>query len=386
MTVRAQAIGARTVVVKLGSAVLTGGGPVLDRAYLYDIAAQIGRARAGGRRLIVVSSGAVAAGLAPLGLSARPSDVAGQQAAAAAGQPLLMSLWGEALSVRGTPAAQVLLSRADFDSRDRFLNIRNCLTRLLEMGAVPVVNENDTVATEEISLGDNDLLSAKIAAAVQADLLVILTGVGGVLDESGRVIAHALGADSLSRFVRAEKSTQGRGGMASKLAAARAAGLKGSSVVIAPGRPAESLGRVLAGETVGTLITPPAEARVAGRRLWIGVGVTPSGSVSVDAGAERALRERGASLLARGVTSVAGAFEVGDVVTVVSAGGSEIARGLINFSSAEAARIVGLESSRFEDVLGRQAHEEVIHRDNLVLTDARGEQRADAPRTGGVGP
>lgn len=371
MSARPQASAARTVVVKLGSAVLTGGGSSLDRAYVHDIAAEIARARNEGRRIIVVSSGAVAAGLGPLGLGARPKDVAGQQATAAAGQPLLMALWSEALGIRRTAVAQVLLSRADFDSRDRFLNIRNCLGRLLEMGAVPVINENDTVATEEISLGDNDLLSAKIAAAVQAELLVILTGVGGVLDEAGNVVPHAAGADALTRYVRAEKSTQGRGGMASKLVAARAAGLKGSSVVIAPGRPSGSLGRVLNGDDVGTLITPPMDGRVGGRRVWIGLGVTPAGTIHVDAGAERALRDRGASLLARGVASVEGNFDVGDAVIVAASSRTEIARGLVNFSSEELSRIAGVESARFEEILGRQAHEEVIHRDNMVLTDLR---------------
>ncbi len=368
MSLRASIAKSQRIVVKIGSAVLTGGGPALDRAFMHDLAAQIAGLVGEGRRVIVVSSGAVAAGLTPLRMTSRPRDVAGQQAAAAAGQPLLMSLWNEAFSVRSVPVAQVLLGRGDFDSRERFLNIRNCLSRLLEVGAVPVINENDTVATEEISLGDNDLLSAKIAAAVQADLLVILTGVGGVLDASGAVVPEAASADALAHLVRTEKSAQGRGGMSSKLAAARAAGLSAVPTIIAPGRPAGSLARACRGESVGTFIAAPAESRVAGKRLWIGLGVTPSGAVLIDDGAAKAVRERGASLLARGVTGVSGSFELGDAVLVRRASDArDVARGLTNFSSAELTKIIGVESARFEDTLGRQAHEEVIHRDNMVI-------------------
>ncbi|MFM9959260.1 MAG: glutamate 5-kinase [Phycisphaerales bacterium] len=371
---RLAAARAQRIVVKVGSAVLTGGAPTLDRAYLHDLAAQIAGLTREGRRVIVVSSGAVATGLAPLKMTSRPRDVAGQQAAAAAGQPLLMSLWNEAFAVRSVSVAQVLLGRGDFDSRERFLNIRNCLSRLLEHGAVPIINENDTVATDEISLGDNDLLSAKIAAAVQAELLVILTGVGGVLDSAGNVVSESAGVEPLLPLVRTEKSAQGRGGMTSKLAAARAANLSGVSTIIAQGRPADSFARACRGENVGTLIAAPstcggsAEARIAGKRVWIGLGVTPTGAILIDDGAARAVREKGASLLARGITGVQGDFEVGDAVHVRQAStGRDIARGLSNFSSREALKIVGVESSRFEEVLGRQAHEEVVHRDNMVV-------------------
>lgn len=356
------------IVVKIGSAVMTGGGAMLDRAYAHDLASQVSGLVAEGRRVIVVSSGAIAAGLPALRLASRPRDVAGQQAAAAAGQPVLMDLWQEAFGVRNVPVAQVLLGRADFDSRERFLNIRNCLSRLLELGAVPIINENDTVATEEITLGDNDLLSAKIAAAVQAQLLVILTGVGGVLDRDGNVIPESVGVESLLGLVRSDKSAQGRGGMASKLAAARAAGQSGVATVIAPGRPAGGLSRVCRGEDLGTLVRMQGEAKVGGKRLWIGLGVTPSGAVTVDDGAAEAVRERGASLLARGVTGVNGVFGVGDAVFIREASsGRDIARGLTNFSSVELAKIVGVESARIGEVLGRQAHEEVVHRDNLVM-------------------
>lgn len=367
MSIRRQAAGASRIVIKVGSAVLTGGRDSLDRAYFHDLASEIAGLRADGRGVIVVSSGAIAAGLAPLGLAKRPRDVAGQQAAAAAGQPLLMNLWSESLGVRRLAAAQVLLSRTDFDSRERFLNIRNCIGRLLELGMVPIVNENDTVATEEISLGDNDLLSAKIAGATQAELLIILTGVGGVLDGAGAVVPESEGVEPLLGLIRSEKSTQGRGGMGSKLAAARAAGLSGVPTIIAPGRPPTSLGRAARGDPIGTFIAAPGDGRVVGKRVWIGLGVTPEGAVLIDDGASRAVRERGASLLARGVTGVTGAFDVGEVIAVKAPDGREIARGLSNFSSAELQAIRGVESARFEEVLGRQAHDEVIHRDNLVV-------------------
>lgn len=367
MTTRPLIADARRIVVKIGSAVLTAGGPTLDRAYLHDLAFHVSSAQASGRRLIIVSSGAVAAGLAPLAMTTRPRDVAGQQAAAAAGQPLLMKLWAEAFAVRSLPVAQLLLTREDFDSRQRFLNIRNAVARLWELGAVPIVNENDTVATDEISLGDNDLLSARIAAAARADALIILTSAPGVLDSSDRVVTESHSVDALIPLVRAHHSAQGRGGMASKLAAARAASLSGIPTLIAPGRPHDNLAALCAGEPLGTLITPPPEGRVAGRRLWIALAATPAGALTIDPGAVKALRERGASLLARGITAVEGRFNIGDTVLIRDHHHAEVARGLTNYSSDELARILGADSERFESILGRQAHDEVIHRDNLAV-------------------
>jgi len=358
---------ARRVVVKMGSAVLTGGGDTLDRAYMVDAAAQYASARAAGREVILVSSGAVAAGLATARLARRPTDVAEQQAAAAAGQPLLMSHWHDAFGVRKTSVGQVLLGRDDFDSRDRFLNIRNCISCLLRFGVVPIVNENDTVATEEISLGDNDVLAAKLATAVRADALVILSTAGGVLDPAGRVVPEAAEPEALATFVREGMSGQGRGGMRTKLEAARIASRIGIPTVIAPGRPAEVIGAVLRGETVGTLVNAGLD-RHAGRRSWIALSATPEGTLDVDAGATAALLERGASLLAKGVRGVEGRFDVGDVVVVRDPDGREIARGLTNFSADELRAIQGKDSREFAERLGRQAHAEVIHRDNLAVT------------------
>lgn len=359
---------ARLVVVKIGTAVLTDGGDQIDRAYVHDLAAQVAAMpRADhARRFIIVSSGAVGAGVGALRLPGKPSDVAALQAAAAAGQPLLMSLWREAFELRRVPAAQILLSRSDFDSRERYLNVRNCVHQLHALGAVPIVNENDTVATEEISLGDNDGLAAKLAVAVQAEALVILTTGPGVLDAGDALVHEAQDAAILARHVRPMKTTQGRGGMATKVQACRDASEAGIPTVIAPGRPVTTLTRVLAGERVGTCCAAAEDKRL-GRRNWIATGATPSGTITLDAGAAHAVRERGASLLAKGVTAVEGAFEVGDVVSLRDSAGNEIARGLSNLTRDELKAVLGRPSAEFEAILGRRVHEEVVHRDNLVL-------------------
>lgn len=364
---RAQIGAARSLVVKIGTAVLTGGSDELDRAYLHDLAATIAQLRAGGRRVVVVSSGAVGAGVGVLRLRERPTDVGVLQAAAAAGQPKLMSLWAEALGVRSTPAAQILLSRGDFDSRERYLNIRNCVGALHALGAVPIVNENDTVATEEISLGDNDVLAARVAVAVQAEALVLLTTAPGVLDEDDQVVPFAGDAADLARLVRPARTKQGRGGMATKVEACRIAGEGGVSTVIAPGRPVETLARVLEGQAIGTCVGAGV-ARVQGRRQWIALSATPAGTLDLDAGASVALRERNASLLAKGVRAVEGRFRMGDVVLLRDPEGAEVGRGLVNLASEELRAVKGLASSEFERVLGRRVHEEVVHRDNLVIT------------------
>ncbi|MDX2115052.1 MAG: glutamate 5-kinase [Planctomycetota bacterium] len=358
---------ARSLVIKLGTAVLTGGTDQIDRGYLHDLAAHLTAARDEGRRVLVVSSGAIGAGIGVLGLPSRPDDVATLQAAAAAGQPRLMSIWRDALDARRTPAAQILISRSDLDSRERYLNIRNCAGALQRLGAIPIVNENDTVATEEISLGDNDVLAAKLAVAVQAEALVILTTGPGVLDGADQLVHEAPDAASLRTLVRPIKTSQGRGGMATKVEAVRLATQAGIAAAIAPGRPHHALAALLRGERVGTAVAG-ADARLRGRRLWIALSATPSGVLTVDEGAARALVERNASLLARGVVSVSGAFEPGDVVSIRDSSGRELARGLSNFSAEHARRVMGRPSSEFESVLGFRTHEELVHRDNLALS------------------
>ncbi|MEM8835002.1 MAG: glutamate 5-kinase [Planctomycetota bacterium] len=368
---RARLREAQRVVVKIGSALLTNDSPTIDRAYLHDAATQLAGLSASGREIILVSSGAVAAGVGALDLASRPDDVARLQAAAAAGQPALMSMWREAFGVRDAAVAQMLLSRSDFDERDRFLNIRNCVASLLDVGCLPIVNENDSVATEEISLGDNDLLAAKLSAAVRADALVILTTVEGVRDEAGEVIREAPDADQLAGHIRAGGTRMGRGGMRTKLQAARDAALAGVTTVIAGGRPITNLARVLNGDDVGTLI-PGLASRHGGRRLWIALTATPAGTIDVDPGAAKAICVRGASLLAKGITAVTGRFDAGDVVLVRDGHGKEIARGLCNFDAADLRRIMGRDSAEFEGILGLRTHDEAVHRDNLAVTGRSG--------------
>ncbi|MEO1129740.1 MAG: glutamate 5-kinase [Planctomycetota bacterium] len=359
---------ASTVVVKVGTAVLTNDSVQLDRAYLHDLAAHVAALCEGNaRRVILVSSGAVGAGLGAMSRTDRPTDVTELQAAAATGQPLLMQYWHEAFGVRSLPVAQILVGRGDFDSRERYLNIRNCLSCLHDKGIVPIVNENDSVATDEISLGDNDVLAAKLAIAVRADALVVLTTVDGVLDEEGRTLRQVDDADALLVHVRAERSRHGRGGMLTKVEAARLASQSGVDAIIAAGRPAETLPRLFRGEDIGTLV-PAQAARHLGRRQWISQTATPSGVLHVDAGAARALAERGASLLAKGITQITGRFGVGDVISIHDPNGREIARGLTNLSSDELRVVQGRNSAEFEELLGRRAHEEAVHRDNLAIT------------------
>ena len=366
MPERERLSGARVVVVKIGTSVLTGGADRLDPAYLHDAAAQIATLCAEGRRVVLVSSGAVGAGMGVLGLDSRPTDLGQLQGAAAAGQPELIRLWSVAFAVRGVRVAQVLVGRADFDARDRFLNIRNCLSALLERGVVPIVNENDAVATEEIALGDNDVLASKVAHAAHASALVILTSADGVQNEAGKVVERVESADELVPFVRSDATAQGRGGMSTKIEAAKAATRAGVVTVVGPGRPAERLAAVMRGERVGTLVAPRAD-RPAARDAWLALSATPAGVVIVDEGAARALRERGASLLPKGIAGVRGAFAVGDVVTIETGDGRSIARGLSNLASHEVERVRGLATDQLASTLGRRVHDEVVHRDNMVL-------------------
>lgn len=362
---------ASVIVVKIGTALVTAGGVRLDRGYIHDVAAAVGRLIERGRKIVIVSSGAVGAGApALLGAPERPTGMRELQAAAAVGQPLLMSAWREAFEVRSRPVAQVLVGRGDFDSRARFLNIHNCIACLLERGVVPIVNENDTVATEEMSLGDNDVLAARLASCVRADLVAILTSAQGVERGDGSVVGEAASVEELIALVRTDKTGQGRGGMKTKLEAARIAGASEIATVIAPGRPADRIEALLAGAPIGTLVRAGSE-RIVGRRRWIALGATPAGDITIDEGAVRALAERNASLLAKGIRAVSGAFGAGSVVRLVTTEGREIARGLTNLSSDEIRLVAGRASAEFESILGRRAHEEVVHRDNLALSERR---------------
>jgi len=372
---RAALATARTVVVKVGSNVLTREGPQgveLNRARVYDLAADLTAARLAlpGRRVVLVSSGAVAAGLEALRQATRPSQLALLQAAAAVGQPRLMAVWHEAFAVRGVAVAQLLLTRTGFDKRHRYLNIRNCLAELLSHDVLPITNENDTVATEEITLGDNDYLAAKLAVLARADALVLLSSVPGVRDEAGRVLGELASADEVRALVRdgGLRSTLGTGGMGSKADAAAIAGAAGAATVVAAGGEDGVVSRLLAGEPLGTLIAPIAGADPeTARKRWLKLSVKPSGAIRVDAGAAAALRGAGASLLAKGCTAVVGAFAAGDSVRIEDHDGATLATGLSNFSSDELQRTLGAHSVDIPNILGRPAHAEVVHRDDMVL-------------------
>ncbi len=360
---------ARRIVVKVGSHLLTarGGRPGLDARYIGRLTGQIAALRGRGYEVTLVSSGAVAAGAAELGLSQRPTDVAELQAVAAIGQRVLMAKMHAGFAKHGLSVGQVLLTRSDFDDRVRFLNIRNCISHLHEIGAVPVLNENDTVAVDEIRFGDNDLLAALTCNALRADALLLLTVVDGLLDEQGRVIELVRNvADHLSA-ARQSRSAWGSGGMISKLEAARVVTDAGEIAVIAHGRERAVIERLLSGEALGTVFLP-APRKMGSRQRWIALTARPAGTLTIDDGAVTALTKRNKSLLASGIRAVTGRFERGEVLIVRDANGKEVARGLSNYGSEELRQIMGRRSSEFEAILGRPAYAEVIHRDNLVVT------------------
>ncbi|MGF1635121.1 MAG: glutamate 5-kinase [Phycisphaerae bacterium] len=357
------------VVVKLGSQVLVSPAGGLDGAFLADMARQVAGAVQAGWRVTLVSSGAIAAGSAALGLSQRPRDLAKLQAVAAVGQRLLMDAWGEAFSAVGLAVAQVLLTREDMDKRVRFLNTRNTIHAAQDLKAVPIVNENDTVSTDEIvriSFGDNDLLAATVAQALRADVLVLLSVVPGLQGPDGKVVPEVARLSDVADLVRADRSAAGRGGMGSKLEAAKLVTAAGERLVIAAGREPEVLSRILSGERVGTTFLPAAGGRRAGRSRWISAART-AGAILVDAGAAKALAGGRASLLPAGVVGVEGSFGRGDPVLVRTEGGEAVARGLTNYAAEAVRQVAGKKTAEVRKLLGEGAYDEIIHRDNLLL-------------------
>ncbi len=367
---------AHTVVVKVGTRVLTHPDGTLNHDRIDQLATELHEARQGGRRMVLVSSGAVGAGLSQLGLTQRPHDLAKLQAVAAVGQTRLIEAYDRTLRKYGSHAAQVLLTADDLDHRTRYLNVRNTLFTLLEFGALPIINENDTVAVDELmaSFGDNDRLAAMITNLLRAPLLVIFSDVEGLYDgdpadPASRVIPTVQRLDAtILAHVRDRRTGLSKGGMASKLEAARIATAAGENVIIASGRQAGTLGRILAGEAVGTLVLARGKS-ITPRKRWIGFSAQPCGCLWLDAGAVRALAADGRSLLAIGIRRVEGEFRKGDVVRVCREDGREIARGLSNYASEDLLRIRGLRSHQIEATLGHCPYQEVIHRDNLTLLD-----------------
>ena len=369
----------RRAVVKVGSSSLRGPGGGLDAAFVDDLVEQLVDLRRAGAEVVLVSSGAVAAGLEPLGLAQRPTDLPRLQAAASVGQGILLHTYQAAFAARGVPCGQVLLVLDDVIDRRRYLNARATFEQLLALGAVPVVNENDTVATDELRFGDNDRLAALVASMLGADLLLLLTDVEGVYPGAPPMVTpddllHAPAVldrvDDLAAVAvqgRAPGSSVGTGGIATKLEAARIATFSAAHVVIAAARRDGVVGAVAAGEPIGTWF-PPAARRPDSRKLWLAFAHDPRGAVVVDDGAVRALVQRGSSLLAAGIVGVAGSFEAGDAVEVVGPDAMVVARGRTTYASDDVARIKGRTSDDLVAELGEAFAREVIHRDWLVVT------------------
>ncbi|MBI2895485.1 MAG: glutamate 5-kinase [Deltaproteobacteria bacterium] len=353
---------ARRLVLKVGSSVLAG-----DPRSFGRIARDVAAARVSGRAALIVSSGAIALGLQAVGCARRPTSIPLLQAAAAAGQPLLMRRWERAFARHRIAVAQVLLTHADFADRRRYLNARRALEALLGRGVVPVLNENDTVAVDEIRFGDNDQLAAMTTGLIGADLLVLLSDVAGLEDSSGGRVSVVTDIDreALPLVRRPRKPGLGSGGMASKLDAARRATLLGVPVIIARGLGPSALSSVLAGGDEGTLFLPPRRP-VRSRKHWIGFTLRPRGILAVDEGAAAALRS-GKSLLPSGVMEASGEFEAGDAVTIRSPSGADVARGLTAYGLTEVLRIKGLHSREIARALGYESGAEIIHHDDMVL-------------------
>ena len=369
------ATSSRTVVIKVGTRVLTRADGVLDQERIASLAGQLHLLLDQGRKVALVSSGAVGAGMGQLGLKQRPTDLAHLQAVAAVGQSHLVEAYDRALRSHGRHAAQILLTAEDLDHRTRYLNIRNTILRLFEYGAVPIINENDTVSVAELqtTFGDNDRLAAMVTNLIRAPLLVLLSDVTGLFDgdprESGSQVIPTVSRldNSIFALVRDQKTGLSKGGMASKLEAARLATMAGENVIIASGKEPDVLAKIAAGESVGTLFLARGEAMPAWKR-WIGYTAQPRGYLVLDDGACRAVERQGRSLLAIGVADAIGNFQKGDVVGVRDAQGREFARGLINYPAAEVLRIRGLKTDGIAAALGHCPYDEVIHRDNMVVT------------------
>lgn len=358
----------RRVVVKVGSSTLTGPDGQLDEGYVTAMCADLAALRATGAEVVLVSSGAVAAGLGPLGLRTRPKDLGRLQAAASVGQVRLVHAYAKALAAHDLACGQVLLTPDDLVVRERYLNARATFSELLDFGALPVVNENDTVATEELRFGDNDRLAALVASMLGADLLVLLSDVDGLHDgnpaDGAPVLPEVPDLGALDdRHRGGSGSTVGSGGMASKLDAARIATFSAASCVIANGRRPGVIAAVAAGEPVGTWF-PPAAKRPESRRLWLAFAHQPAGRLHVDAGAVRALTQRGSSLLAIGITGVDGSFEEGDTLDVVGPDGHPVARGITRYAATTVTALQG----RPTDQVPADHAGPVIHRDEMVIT------------------
>ncbi len=363
-------------VIKIGSSLLTNDGQGLAIDAIDSWVEQMAALRAAGHEVLLVSSGAVAEGMTRLGWTRRPHALHDLQAAAAVGQMGLIQAYESRFKTYGLHTAQVLLTHDDLANRQRYLNARSTLRTLLALGVIPVVNENDTVTTEEIRFGDNDTLAALVANLVEADLLIFLTDQQGMFDSDPRnnpaagLISEAQADDlSLETMAAATGGALGRGGMLTKVRAARRAARSGALTMIVPGRDDNVLQRIAADDTLGTRLYPTREP-LAARKQWLAGQLQVRGRLQLDEGASRVLHTSGSSLLPVGVVAVEGHFDRGDLVACIDPDGREIARGLVNYNTTDAARIAGQASNRIEELLGYIDEPELIHRDNLVLTQS----------------
>ncbi|MFN6127558.1 MAG: glutamate 5-kinase [Planctomycetota bacterium] len=367
-------VDAPTWIVKVGSRSLTDSHGRLDADQIASLATQLIVLKEMGKEVVLVSSGAVASGMGRLAMTSRPTDLATLQAVAAIGQTHLIQVYEQTLHRHGSRAAQILLTAAELDDRVAYLNVRNTLLRLLELGAIPIINENDSVAVDELktTFGDNDRLAGMVAGLFHASALVILSDVHGLYDRDPRdpnalVLSTVAKIDeSIEDLVRDRNTGISKGGMSSKLSTARFVTNSGQSAAIAWGREPDVLVRLARGESIGTLFMPQSRSLVS-RKRWIGFSAQPIGAVVVDNGAVQAMKAGGRSLLPIGILRVEGDFGKGDVISVRTGESQEIARGLTNYSAEQIRKIQGVRSDRIEQILGQCPYEEVIHRDNLTI-------------------
>ncbi|MDZ7684288.1 MAG: glutamate 5-kinase [Gammaproteobacteria bacterium] len=362
----------RTWVIKVGSSLLTANGEGLATELVAGWVEEIAALRSAGKQIVLVSSGAVAEGMHRLGMKSRPREVHLLQAAAAVGQMGLVQLYESRFLEHGLRTAQVLLTHDDTRSRERYINARSTLRSLVDLGVIPIVNENDTVATEEIRFGDNDTLAALVANLIEADTVLLLTDQPGLYtsdpraDPSATLVESLPASDSSLDAMASGGGALGRGGMVTKISAARMAARSGANTIIAAGREPGVITRLAAGEASGTLLTAADEIMVS-RKRWL-ASIPARGRLTLDEGAIRVIRQDGRSLLPVGVTAVTGTFTRGDMVACVDAGGMEVARGLVNYDDKDARRIAGCPTRDIESLLGVINDEELIHRDNLVVS------------------
>jgi glutamate 5-kinase len=367
---------AKRVVVKVGTSLLTDGGAGLHTAFLGRLAGEVAALRREGRELILVTSGAIGTGMLALGERERPRTIPGKQALAAIGQPRLMQAYARAFARHRLVTAQVLLTAEDIHDRGRYSHARNALLELLARGVIPVVNENDTVAVDEIKFGDNDTLSAHVTNLAEADLLVILTDVAGLYtcnpaeDGSAELLSVVERIDArIEAMACGPGGSLGTGGMATKLTAAKMVTGMGEELVIADGRRPRVLRRILAGEDVGTAFFPHGD-KLASRKRWIGFALRRRGSLTLDAGAAAAVRSGGKSLLPSGIRAVEGRFSQGEAVSLLDERGREFARGLVKYGADEVRKLCGAKTRDIEKLLGYRTTDEVVHRDDLVVLSA----------------